>query len=150
MSTEEKMRVVNFNGNGENWWIWRGKFLAIATKKGWNDILTGTSQVPKNDEVLDENNTNEKEKILIRAKNKALYAELMLSQDNQVAFDIVDEATTDALPDGDLALAWKNLKEKYEGTSLTELIALKKEYYLSKLMKLNNDPDVWISTLEKL
>ena len=149
-TTEEKTRVVTFDRNADNWRMWSRKFMAIARKKGWHDILTGAVKIPEKADTLDETLDNGKKAILIRNKNADLYAELILSQKDMVVFDLVDEAMTDDLPEGDSALAWRNLKTKYEGTSMTELMDLKKEFYSTKLNNADNDPDVWISSLEKL
>jgi len=149
-TTEEKTRVVTFDGNADNWRMWSRKFVAIARKKGWHDILTGVVKITEKVDTLDETSDNGKEAILIRNKNADLYAELILSLEDTVAFDLVDEATTDDLPEGDSALAWRNLKTKYKGTSMTKLTDLKKEFYSTKLKDADDDPDVWISSLEKL
>ena len=83
--------------------------------------------------------------------NASLYAELLLScQKSAMAFDLIDEATSKDLPDGDSYKAWSNLKWKYEGRSLTEQLALQQEFYGSKLEDITKDPDEWISTLDKL
>jgi hypothetical protein len=39
------------------------KFLSHAKNRGFKDILTGTTTIPKASDMLDENNANDKPKI---------------------------------------------------------------------------------------
>jgi len=149
-AVEEKTRIVNFDGSMDNWRMWSQKFLAIETKKGWNEILTGSVIVLEFDNTLAEGSKRYKKMIKLKLMNASLYAELILCQDDNVAFDLVVEAVTNKLPKKDAALAWTNLKNKYESTSMTELMSLKQEFYSSKLINISKNPDMWISKMEKL
>ena len=144
-------KINYFDGKKESWRIWSKTFLALSRKKGWHGILTGDIEIPKADKTLDETSQDGKEAILIRQMNANLYAELLLScQKSGVAFDLVDEATSDDLPDRNSHKAWNNLKHKYEGRSITEQSALQQEFYGAKLTDLSVDLDEWISSLDKL
>ena len=83
------------------------------------------------------------------------YEELLLSIDGtkssgRVAFNIVKLAKTDDLPEGDAALAWKRLVNKYATKSAPSLMALKSEFTNSKLKSKKHDPDEWLTELEDL
>ena len=111
----------------------------------------GETEIPKKEATLDETTEAGKKAILILQANANIYAELLLScQKCSVAFDLVDEAVMDDLPEGDAHKAWSNLKQKYKGKSLTEQLALQQEFYGSKLSDLSVDPDEWISSLDKM
>ena len=81
--------------------------------------------------------------------NVALYVELMLSMNDSVPFDLVEEATMDNLPEGNSHLAWTNLKRKYEGNSVTDEMVLKKEFYSLKMTSASKDPNEFVNMLDK-
>ena len=43
--------------------MWKMKFLSPAKNRGFKDVLTGTTTIPKESEKLDENDANDKPKI---------------------------------------------------------------------------------------
>jgi len=78
-------------------------------------------------------------KIEIREKNIMAYDDLILAQEDNIAFGLVDEACTEALSEVDEKLAWSKLKSR-----------LKREYGTSCIDDEGMDPDIWISGLEKV
>ena len=77
------------------------------------------------------------------------FNDLILSCDEEISFSIVAEATTIERPDGDACLAWKRLSAKYEPKTGTSMVLLKKEFNKCALKK-NQDPDEWITELERI
>ncbi len=67
----------------------------------------------------------------------------------RVPFSLVNEAKTDALPNGDARLAWKALKDKYQKENAASKIELKKQF-TQKIMKNGQDPDEWFMELDHL
>ncbi len=65
-----------------------------------------------------------------------------------VPFSLVNEAKTDALPDGDAKLAWKALKDKYQLENAASKIELKKQFAQNKMNK--QDPDERFMQLDHL
>ena len=102
---------------------------------------------------MDINESNEagKKKKLAREANEAAFADLTLSCQVDVSFGIVTRSTTKELPEGDAKLAWDNLKQRfYQQDSSAALVALKTEYNESKLESVTDDPEDWITYLEKI
>jgi hypothetical protein len=66
-----------------------------------------------------------------------------------VCFGIVDAARTTDLPDGDAAKAWKGLLAKYEPSTESEKVKLDREFATSKLKSSSDDPDAWLTELER-
>ena len=50
-----------------------------------------------------------------RKANESAYQDLILANQHEVAFNIVDKSVSADLPDGDAAKAWNELLKKYEG-----------------------------------
>jgi len=67
-----------------------------------------------------------------------------------VAFHIATGAVNTDLLDGDVALAWKRLKDKYAPTLTSKKLELQREFQVSHLKNSNQDPEVWITYLEGL
>ena len=107
-------------------------FSSQATLKGYKHLFfeiqpDGTKlEVPKFDAVLDETNDEGKAKAKLRKLNTKAYCMLQLSCSG-VAYNLVEEAVTvDHLPDGDAALAWKKLCDRYAATETSDQVLLKK------------------------
>ena len=65
--------------------------------------------------------------------NEKAYNKLILAMQRELAFEVVEDSTTDELPDGDARLVWDNLKKKYKPNTTQTLIRLKKEFAASRL-----------------
>ena len=95
-----------------------------------------------------------KKKQALKDKNELAFEELILSVDGttkegRVAFQLIKGCKMSDYEDGDAALAWKWLKNKFAATTAPSLVKLKKEFGNSKLSK-GEDPDEWITGLEDL
>ena len=66
------------------------------------------------------------------------------------AFVIVDEAVTEDLPDGDLSLAWERLCNQFEPRTTPRLTDLNFLFFTSRLGDVEQDPEEWISELERM
>ena len=141
---EKSIRVLTFSGKDEDWDMWSKKFLAMAQRKKYKDILTGKMNIAKEDATL----TNEDEKKAREANEKA-YSDLILSCTDEVSFGLVEGAITEDNPSGDSALAWKELNEEYDPDVGTALADLKREFAQSKL-DVEQKPEEWIRSLEKI
>ena len=130
--------------------MWSRKFLARGFEKSNKDILLGKEQVPAHDTVIDPSSDDGKKALLNQAANNQAYINLIMACYDEVCFGAVDDAKMNDLPDGDVALAWKNLVVKYElKTSMTK-IQLKHEFNQSSLEDIEKDPDELIADLEYL
>jgi hypothetical protein len=67
----------------------------------------------------------------------------------KVAFNIIRACKTKDYPDGNGAIAWERLKNKYEPVSAPSMVKLEKQFKELSLKK-GQDPEVWITELEGL
>ena len=118
MSDRDTIRIISFDGSASNWPDWELKFLTRAQQKDFAGVLRGTVQAPPAAQSLDESDAKEKILKKHRDANNYAYEELLLSimtttDEGRVAFHIVTGAADTDLLDGNAALAWKRLKDKY-------------------------------------
>ena len=145
---EKSIRIVQYSGKKDDWRMWHRQFLAMAGKKKCKEVLLGTVTVPKASDTLNE--TTDSEKIKAREANENAYHNLILANAHQVAFNLVDQAVSDELPDGDAKLAWDRLKGKYDSSSASTMVQLSKKFMDLKLTNSKTDPEEWIVELEIL
>ena len=148
--TEKTIHLVQFSGKNLDWQMWNKKILAMSGKKGYKEVLTGKVTVPAATETPDASTTDGKKQLKARTDNESAYHDLILSNPDRIAFNIVNKATTTDLPDGDAALAWANLSTKYDSKSATTVANLSREFNNAELKSLTIDPEDWIVELEIL
>ena len=149
------IKLPPFSGKQADWQVWSEKFLARASRKGFKDVLLGRATVPPDSEVLDLSKSEDKKKKKLRDANDYAYEALILlingeTSTGRVAFSIVRNCKTKDLADGDVAMAWKRLCDKYEPKSAPLRLALKNEFNSKNLRSVKHDPDVWLTELEDL
>ena len=149
-TTEKAIRIIPFSGKEEDWRMWSRKFLARARLKEYKDVLTGKAKPPAATATIDETTDAGKLEKKARTANEQAYNNLLLSCKDEVSFGAVDEAITTEQPDGDAALAWSNLKSRFESETPASKIKLKKEFHDSRLEDAATDPDEWIADLERI
>jgi len=132
-----QIKIASFTGEKKDWERWSATFLAKARLKGYREILIGTEIVAKGGKNYDEFVT----------KNDVAFAELLISCESDAAFGIVHTSRSEGHPEGDACLAWTKLRNKYEPTTKSNLIKVKKEFTQSKLESVEIDPDNWIKDL---
>jgi hypothetical protein len=127
MVDEKSFRTIVFTGKDTDWRTWKLRFLAKAAHKDYRELLMGKRKpaVPDENEVWDENEADEKKLLNSCALNVQAYSALCISCEGS-AFGIVKRAATPRPPNGDVALAWKSLCEKYKPTTQMSLVILKK------------------------
>jgi hypothetical protein len=145
----KSLKVVSFDGSAEKWPAWSDKFKAIAKRRGYHGVLIGRETVPAEDDVLDPNDEDEKLLIASRNANDYGYGDLLLCCDG-VAYACIAQAKTKDLPEGSLALAWSNLRDKYEGDSFSNLVELRMEFDGCVIKDIQADPDHWFDKLQYL
>jgi len=135
-----------------NWPHWELKFLVRAQQKGFAGILRGTVQMPPASKSLDVSKPDEKIMKKHRDMNNYAYKELLLlimmtTDEGHVAFHIVTGAVDTNLPDGNMTLAWKRLKDKYAPKLTPKKLELQRAFQVSCLKNSDQDPEVWITYL---
>ena len=117
--------------------------------------MTGTVKAPTASETINETTDEGKVKAVLKESNLIAYEDLTLSMNGEyetgkVAFQIINGATNIDYPDGDAALAWKRLSEKYQSTSAPSRLMLRKKFENYTLKNKKQDPDVWLTELENI
>ena len=130
--TLKTIRIVAFSGKPEDWNRWSKTFLAVTTARGMREVIKPTK--PEEDQDEDQNDR--------------VYSELMLACRDDVTFGIIEESISENFPEGDARIAWKKLCDKFEPKSGMMKVQLKSEFQQSKLVNMEDDPDVWINKLE--
>ena len=74
-----------------------------------------------------------KKDLAIRDLNQAGYCCLLYSMEEHISFNLVDTAKSENLPDGDVALAWKNLLTRYEPRQCGTPLELKRKFMTKSL-----------------
>ena len=93
MSEEKSIRIISFSGKRGDWRVWSWKFLAVAEKRGYKKVLTGTL-------VLTSTSSAEEKQLGVNA-----YNDLLLAMTETISFGLVDESKNVVYPDGDAAKA---------------------------------------------
>ncbi len=82
-SLEQKsIKVIEFTGKDRDWKIWSRKFLAVASRKGYKDLLTGVSAIPTQaqfDLAEAESNDAEKKTRKLWKLNELAFEDILLS-----------------------------------------------------------------------
>jgi len=79
--------------------------------------------------------------------NLKAYNDLLLSCQDNVTFEIVEEATSEMFKEGDARVVWKILKKKFKATTGAAKVQLKLEFQQMTLEE-GEDPDEWINKLQ--
>ena len=152
---EKSVKYIPWKGKKTEWYMWHKTFLVRAMIRGYHGVLVGLEAIPSDDTakklaVLSDLTPSQKKQYNNYKMNTRAYADLLqcCTQDI-VSFGIVDTAKDEDLKNGNTALAWKRLSEKYAGRNNAEKMKLIKQLNESR-MKKNEDPDVWITNLERL
>ena len=69
---------------------------------------------------------------------------------DDISFNLVDTAKTEKLPDGDAALAWKNLLTRYAPKQYGILLNLRREFMTKSLDECEQNLDVLYLEFEKI
>ena len=147
---EKTIRILTFSGKDEAWPMWSKKFLATGKRRNYKNVLLGKDVPPPEAEVLDLSSQEGQLQKKARDANENAYNDLLLACMDDVSFGIVDCSMTDKLPDGDAAKAWAGLVAKFEPDTGSSKVELKHEFAESKLENKYDDPDEWITSLERI
>ena len=151
---ETSIRVVIFSGKKEDWESWKEKFLVKASIRGYESVLTGETKIPATHDEDGNKLTLTAEEQEIVEQNKKGFGDLILSIDcstaaGKVAFATIKNTKTKEHPGGNVRNAFNRLKQKYEPSTTPQLMQLTKDFH-SKVLKPNQDPDMYITELEAI
>ena len=122
--------------------MWKAKHRARLRLHGALDMLDGKVKI-----APDRQSTYNDDEQTLRDLNDSVYADLLLSMACENCFTSVNMARTTELSEGDVALGWKRLTERYEEETPSSRLQLQQEYNNCKLEK-DEDPDNWITKME--
>ena len=125
-----------FSGKLKDWNCWKIRFLAIAAKLKFRDILLGRVQVP-----TDECKKLEEDEEILKVHDEG-FIELLLSMKDPRCVMLVSESLSKDHPLGDLVLDWTKLNDLYSPKDLATKLDLQDEIRNSK-MESGSDPAEW-------
>ena len=117
------------------------KFLSCAKSRGFKDVLTGTTTIPKASDTLDENNANDKPKIQARKMYKIAMEELLFSVSDPVSHGALKCSHTKDIPDGDSRKAWKEMQSRFETNMNQAKLELRHHFHACKMEDEEEDPN---------
>jgi hypothetical protein len=128
------MKIIPFSGKKVDFITWEEKFQTEARRKGYKEVILGQVPIPKDDVVLSSAKEEDKYDIKTREKNEYAYINLILVIDTttspgKVAFNLVRNSKSDHYPDDNVAVAFKNFKNKYMPHLAQTLSKLHKAFY---------------------
>jgi hypothetical protein len=129
MTDLNTIRVIPFCRKADEWPIWNKKFMAKAKRYRCKDVVTGKLSIPKADEEFDKDSDMGKKMLNAMELNKVAYTERLLSinvktSNGKIAFTIVKRCKSKDHPDGNAAITWDKLKNKYKPMSAPSLVKL--------------------------
>ena len=140
----KEFKIVGFSGSVDDWPKWSKKFMAAGKLNKFAGLIDGSVTVPELKENMDNKD------LAIRELNQAAYCCLLYSIEEHISFNLVDTAKLENLPDGDVALAWKNLLTRYEPKQYGTLLELKRNSMTKSLQECENNPDTLYLELERI
>ena len=130
---EKSVKYIPWKGKKTEWYTWHKTFLVRAMIRGYHGVLVGLEAIPSDDTakklaILSDLTPSQKKQYNNYKMNTRAYADLLqcCTQDI-VSFGIVDTAKDEDLKNGNTALAWKRLSEKYAGRNNAEKMKLIKQ-----------------------
>ena len=152
LDSKKSVRLPTFDGKKENYQYWWWCFKSYAGMYGFAACLKTTAEthLPNTeDEVLDGESTQGKQKINARRRNQAAIANLSLSFDSEQLMSFVYRSVTAEFPGG---LAWRvveALEKKYRPADTMSKVHLRQEM-VKVSMKTGEDPATIFNQLCKL
>ena len=122
--------IVSFLLKESDWKVWSRKCLAIAKKRGYKKILTGTL------ELTSSSDSNNKQVGMNAHHN------LLLVLTKCIRFALVGESTSPVCPDRDAGKAWKKSKNKFKSQTSASKVKIICKVHTSRLTKRTKDPEV--------
>jgi len=143
---EKSVRYIPWKGKKEEWYTWHKTFLVRAMICGYHGVLVGLEEVPTDDKAkvlastaLTNLTSDQKHQYNNYKMNTRAYADLLqCCIQDIVSFGIIDTAKDKNLANGNLALAWKRLSEKFAGRNNAEKMKLIKQFKESHMKKKKN------------
>ena len=106
-------------------------------------MLEGTVNVPRDTDM-----SGSEANARVKAANKRGYRDLILAT-KDTSLTTVANAKTDALPKGDLYLAWKKLEKRWDPKSREDKIDCLTKFIWLKMENIQMKPQEWMAHMER-
>jgi hypothetical protein len=138
--SEKTIKTIEFCGTREGYNMWEFKMRAFLRELGCAAVLTRANMLA---DVKDDDE---------RKKNDKAYSRIAMamSMKDVVSSQIVKRSTSIVYPDGDAAVAWKALAERYEPKKAVDKQTLFESLFATRLKDNDTDPEVWIMELQRM
>lgn len=149
------IKVNVFSGKPQDFIPWSALFLAHAAYRGYKKLLLGKETAPttSDGEMLDPDDATNAIIIKRISNNEKGFGELLYAMNHasagRTAFHIVMNTITDKYPNGNITVAWKQLKKKFAPTAAPNRRSLTNQFFAACL-KPSVDPDSYINYMEDL
>jgi hypothetical protein len=137
---EKSIKTITFSGTKEGYHMWEIQMRAFLRELGCAEALRRTDLEA---EVGDR---------LIRKKNDTAYARIAIPimSDDSVNAELIKRSVSSVYPEGDAALAWQALADRFEPKNAVDQQTLMTELFASTLENGSKDHEVWILELQRM
>ena len=130
MSHDKLLKIILFNGEQKKWFMWSTCHRAKLRLSGLLGILDGEVTIEPDGKL---SYTQDEEEA--RQMNDEVYADLVLSVNDPSCFNTIFSARTKSLKEGDAALAWKKLCERFANSTRSSKVSVSREFKMCRLEK---------------
>ena len=95
MNATKNLTTIPFNGGKKKWHVWKTRYKARSKLHGMLSILYGTETIPK-----DGKTSYKPDEEILRTKNDAMYADLVLCLQDEGSFACIERAKSKDHLDG--------------------------------------------------
>jgi hypothetical protein len=129
---EKIIKTITFSGTMEGYHMWEFQMRAFLRELGCAEALSRTDLEA---EVSDR---------LIQKKNDTAYARIAIAimSEDSVSAELIKRSVSSVYPEGDAALAWQALADRYEPKNAVDQQTLMTELFASTLENGSKDPEV--------
>ena len=156
-ATIKTIKTIVFDGKKSSWDSWQEKFLSLARTKGYREVMTGVTPIPRATMTTDDPPvpipfTPEEEAVI--ELNATAYGDLACSIDTTtqaglIAFAMITITKTPNYPDGNASEAWTRLTNRFSPDTDAELQRKVRKYQEARLRP-GLDPTTFLLHMTKL
>jgi hypothetical protein len=138
--TEKSIKTLTVGGTKEGYNSWEFKIKSFLREPGCADAL---ARVDMRAEVTDEK---------VKCRNNMANARIAMAMtmEDVVSSELVKTLVSSVYPDGDAALAWKALADRYGPRNAVDQQTMLTELFASKLDDGSKNPELWIIELQRM
>lgn len=96
----KSMKIIPFNRDVKKWFMWKARQKENLKLYDLHKVIEEGTTIPK-----DGKDRYDEKELELRKQNYLVYADLMLANNDEVCFGLIDSAKTEELQEGDDKLA---------------------------------------------